>query len=371
MAEIALLLVIKKIGTTVAAETMEYVRPLLANKTELVAALPDNMRLIQNDLELIQAFLKDISTRGFTDRVTYTWIGQTQRLAYDMEDIVDQFFYIVADHHQEGSWWDYVRKSVKIPRSLFRLDDIATALNRINVQLTQLKGNKDWTKPIASASDDSVATNDSQQQPYLPGHNYSISDDELVGFDKNRETLRKSINLEECSQLQIIAVWGMGGIGKSTLVSSFFRNHASNFECHAWVSVSQSYKLDDIWRNMLKGIYCKENKEFDAEKMSSAEMQVELKEILETKRYLIILDDVWTPSDLFKIKEVLADKGNGSRVIITTRIEKVASIAHDGCKIKVELLGKEDIHGIYFAGRLFRELKITSAQTCYKSMVNP
>uniref|UniRef100_A0ACD6ARG0 Uncharacterized protein n=1 Tax=Avena sativa TaxID=4498 RepID=A0ACD6ARG0_AVESA len=259
-----------------------------------------------------------------------------------MEDIVDQFIYIVADHHQEGSWWDYVRKSVKIPQSLFTLDEIATALNIINVQLTQLKGNKDWTKPIAKASDVPAATYDSQQQPYLPGHNYSISDDELVGFDKNRETLRKSMNLEECSQLKIIAVWGMGGIGKSTLVSSFFRNHASNFECHAWVSVSQSYKLDDIWRNMLKGIYCKEKKEFDAEKLSSAEMQVELKEILETMRYLIILDDVWTPYDLFKIKEVLADKGNGSRVIITTRIEEVASIAHDGCKIKVELLGKAD-----------------------------
>lgn len=99
----------------------------------------------------------------------------------------------------------------------------------------------------------------------------------------------ESLNLEECPHLQIIALWGMGGIGKSTLVSNVHRNEASNFECHAWVSVSQSYKLDDIWRRMLKEIYSKDKKEFDVEKMTCAELQDELKEILKTKRYLIIL----------------------------------------------------------------------------------
>jgi len=107
MAEIALLLVIKKIGILLVAESVKYVE----KKAGLVAALPQNMRLIQNDLELMQAFLKDISTKGCTDRVTETWIGQARRMAYDMEDIVDQFIYVVGGHHQEGSWWGYVKKN--------------------------------------------------------------------------------------------------------------------------------------------------------------------------------------------------------------------------------------------------------------------
>ncbi|KAM3372939.1 hypothetical protein ACQJBY_019723 [Aegilops geniculata] len=338
MAEAALLLVTTKIGIAVAKGTLSYTG--LAKKAGYVAELPCNMRVIKNDLELIRAFLKDIGRKGWTDQVPEIWIGQARSLAYEMEDIVDQFIYVVGKHHYKASWWGYVKKIVKKPKSLLTLDEIAAALNMINRELIQLKQNRDWFQPITGVSEVPATTYDIQHQLYLPGHDYSVSVDDLVGFDKNREAFVKSLNLGNCSGLQITAVWGMGGIGKSTLVNHVFE--ASNFECKAWVSVSRSYKLDDIWRSMLKGINSKDEKQFDAEKMSSAELTVKLKEILETKRYLIVLDDVWTAKDFFKIKQVLVDTGKGSRVIITTRTEEVASVAHDGCKIKVEPLKKGD-----------------------------
>ncbi|KAM3372938.1 hypothetical protein ACQJBY_019722 [Aegilops geniculata] len=334
MAEAALLLVTTKIGIAVAAETLHYTRS--------VAKLSENMTLIRNDLELIRAFLKEIGKKASTDGVTETWIGQVRRMAYDMEDVVDQFMYVVGKHHQKGSWWISVKKIVKKPQYLFTLGEIATSLKKINRALTHLKQNRDWTQPIGSVGDVFATNYDSQQQLYLPGHDYSISDDELVGFDKNRKILMESLNLENLENLQIIALWGMGGIGKSTLVSNVFRNEASNFECHAWVSVSQLYKLDDIWRRMLKQIYSKDKKEFDAEKMTCGELRDELKELLKTRQYLIILDDVWTPEDFRKIKEVLVDAKMGSRIIMTTRSEEVALIAHDGCRINVEPLEEED-----------------------------
>ncbi|KAF7013322.1 hypothetical protein CFC21_027408 [Triticum aestivum] len=334
MAEAALLLVTTKIGIAVGVEMLHYARS--------VAKLSENMTLIRNDQELIRAFLKEIGRKASTDGVTETWTGQVRRLAYDMEDIVDQFVYIVGKQHQKGSWWSSVKKILKKPQYLFTLGEIATGLEKINRALTHLKENRDWIQPITGVGDIFATNYDSQQQLYLPGHDYSISDDELVGFDKNRKLLMGSLNLENCLNLQIIALWGMGGIGKSTLVSNVFRYEASNFECRVWVSVSQSYKLDDIWRRMLKEIYPKDKKEFDAEKMTCAELQDELKAILKTKRYLIILDDIWTAEDFRKITEVLVDAKMGSRIIMTTRSEEVASIAPDGCRIKVVPLEEED-----------------------------
>ena len=58
MADIAVLLVVRKIGLAVAAETLKYARPLLAKKPEYIEALPNEMRLIRNELELVHAFLK-------------------------------------------------------------------------------------------------------------------------------------------------------------------------------------------------------------------------------------------------------------------------------------------------------------------------
>ncbi|KAK1596776.1 hypothetical protein QYE76_027241 [Lolium multiflorum] len=346
MAEAALLLVISKIGIAVAAETLKYARPLLAKKSKLVAALPDDMRLIKNDLELIHAYLKDIGRRGRTDGITETWIGQARKLAFDMEDIVDQFIYVVGKHHQEGSWWGHVKKIAQKPRYLFTLDEIANKLHRINRELTQLKQNRDWTQnnqslPIAGVSDDIPAADYDSQ--YTPGQDYSIPDDELVGFDKNKKTLIKLLSFKDGSPLRMIALWGMGGIGKSTLVKSVYKKEKDKFECHAWVSVSQSYKLDDIWRDMLKGI----SPTFDAQKLSTEQLQGELKKILGEKRYLIILDDVWKAADLFQIKTVLAHNTLGSRVIITTRFDVVASIADDGCKMKVEALDRQDAWSLF------------------------
>ena len=65
MAEAALLLVTTKIGIAVAAETLHYARPLLTKKAGSVAELPANMTLIRNDLEVIQAFLKNTGNKDY------------------------------------------------------------------------------------------------------------------------------------------------------------------------------------------------------------------------------------------------------------------------------------------------------------------
>ncbi|CAD6246528.1 unnamed protein product [Miscanthus lutarioriparius] len=339
MAEIAVLLVLKKIAIALAGETLSFAKPLLAKKSELVAALPDDMKLISNELELIRAFLKEIGRKGWKSEVIETWIGQVRRLAYDMEDNVDHFIYVVGKHNEIGSWWDYMKKIAKKPQRLFSLDEIAGEIKRIKQELKQLSESRDrWTKPLDGGTDIPAGSYKTEKEIYLPGHDYSISDEELVGIDKNKQTLISSLTFEDPS-LRIIAVWGMGGIGKSTLVNNVYKNEGSNFDCRAWVSISQSYELEDIWKKMLTDLV---GKEFDPGTMDSAELRVKLINSLDKKRYLIILDDVWMADVLFRIKEVLVDNGLGSRVIITTRIEEVASIAEDSCKIKVEPLGVHD-----------------------------
>ncbi|TVU09967.1 hypothetical protein EJB05_43466, partial [Eragrostis curvula] len=342
MVEVAVLLVIKKIGIAMACETLKLAKPLLGKNSESQMALPINMKLIKDELELINAFLKEIGMKDCNGEVVETWIRQVRRVAYDMEDIVDQFMYVVGEHQQKDSWY-CVKKFFKKQPSLFSINEIAIKADIINKELMELsKRIFRWTQPISGLNYVPATIYDCEPL-YQPGLDHSINDDELVGIEKNREILIHCLHLEDRS-LRIIAVWGMGGLGKSTLANNVYKNEAlvSNFSCHAWISVSQSYTINDIWRNMLQEIHGNDNRAFDAASMDSAELRVELKKIVDNRRYLIILDDVWTAEVLFQIREVLVDNGLGSRVIITTRIEEVASVAEEGCKIKVEPLNEYD-----------------------------
>ncbi|CAL4947742.1 unnamed protein product [Urochloa decumbens] len=288
MAKTVILHVIMKIGTALAGETITFAKPLLAKKSKLVVALPRNMKLIKNELELIHAFLKGIDRKGAKNEVIEAWIVQVRKLAYEMEDAVDQFVYVVGEHSPKGTW-DYFKRIGKKPSALFSLDGIASKVKRINQDLKHLSEIVDrWTKPLDSGIEIPPASYETEHV-YLPGpgHDYLIEDHELVGTDKNKRTLIGSLRSEDQS-VRIIAVWGMGGVGKSTLVNSVHRTEAFRFDFRLWVSISQSYKLDDI------------------------------------------------------LREVLVDNGLGSRIIVTTRMEEVASIADEDYKIKVEPLGDHD-----------------------------
>lgn len=306
MAEIAVLLVLKKIAIALAGETLSFAKPLLAKKSESVAALPDDMKLISNELELIRAFLKEIGRKGWKSEVIETWIGQVRRLAYDMEDTVDHFIYVVGTHDQMGSCWDYMKKIAKKPRRLVSLDEIASEIKKIKQELKQLSESRDrWTKPLDGGSGIPAGSYETEKEMYLPGHDYTISDEELAGIDENKQTLISSLKFEDPS-LRIIAVWGMGGVGKSTLVNNVYKNEGSNFDCRAWVSISQSYRLEDIWKKMLTDLIGKDKIEFDLGTMDSAELREQLTKTLDKRQYLIILDDVWMANVFFlKLKKFL------------------------------------------------------------------
>lgn len=53
----------------------------------------------------------------------------------------------------------------------------------------------------------------------------------------------------------------------------------------------------------------------------------DIREHLKEKRYLIVVDDLWDQSVWNVISRAFPDESNGSRVIVTTRVEGVAGPA--------------------------------------------
>ncbi|XP_041018012.1 disease resistance protein RPP13-like, partial [Juglans microcarpa x Juglans regia] len=140
-------------------------------------------------------------------------------------------------------------------------------------------------------------------------------------------TLLKQL-IEGNSKLDVISITGMGGLGKSTLAREIYNNDAikSRFNCRVWMSVSQNLRTRELLLLILK---CQIPKSDDLirslEDMSRDELKKKLLEYLRGKRYLIVMDDVWITEIWDEIRSAFPDDFNGSRILITSRLQEVAS----------------------------------------------
>ncbi|KAL7235040.1 hypothetical protein ACSBR1_018508 [Camellia fascicularis] len=121
----------------------------------------------------------------------------------------------------------------------------------------------------------------------------------------------------------------MGGSGKTTLATKVYNNQTfkKHFHCYAWITVSQTYVVDDLLRSMIKKFYpaTKEAVPLDLSSKSHKELLEMISNYLKSKRYVIVLDDVWSNNIWQDISVSLPDEEKRSRVILTTRMEDVAS----------------------------------------------
>ncbi|KAL0440949.1 UNVERIFIED_CONTAM: putative disease resistance RPP13-like protein 3 [Sesamum radiatum] len=141
----------------------------------------------------------------------------------------------------------------------------------------------------------------------------------MVGFDEYLLRILDELTRDD-SDLLILPIVGMGGIGKTTLARNTF-DHLSiveHFDTRLWSTVSQEYSEKEILLGLL-------NIKIDHERGETVgELGQNLYQKLFGRRYLIVLDDVWSTNVWDGLKAFFPNNRNGSRVLVTTRLLNVA-----------------------------------------------
>ena len=126
--------------------------------------------------------------------------------------------------------------------------------------------------------------------------------------------------------LSVYPIVGMGGLGKTTLVKQVFNDHrvCNHFDLTIWVCVSDDFNTKTILESIIE---CCTGQNPNLKTLEAVRKKVE--EVLQSKRYLLVLDDVWN-EDQEKWKQLkgklhCARAAKGATILVTTRLEEVAS----------------------------------------------
>eukprot|EP01018_Ginkgo_biloba_P036656 Gb_17905 [translate_table: standard] len=143
-------------------------------------------------------------------------------------------------------------------------------------------------------------------------------------MDKVEDLLRANPN---DNSGRTLGIWGMGGIGKTTLCKAVFNDIKSRFNASCFVSDVRERKKESkeelmkLQTQILKGLL---KNEFEVNSVDEGKMI--MRECLGSKRALLILDDV---DNRKQLEALHVDRcfGGGSRVIITTRDKHILNLA--------------------------------------------
>ncbi|RVX18684.1 Disease resistance protein [Vitis vinifera] len=143
-------------------------------------------------------------------------------------------------------------------------------------------------------------------------------------FESRASTVNKVMDALRDDEINKIGVWGMGGVGKTTLVkqASQLAEDEKLFTTRVYIDVSwtrDSEKLQDGIAKIQQKIADMLGLEFKGKDESTR--AVELKQRLQKEKILIILDDIWKEVSLEEVGIPSKDDQKGCKIVLASRNE--------------------------------------------------
>ncbi|XP_057763765.1 putative late blight resistance protein homolog R1B-16 [Salvia miltiorrhiza] len=156
----------------------------------------------------------------------------------------------------------------------------------------------------------------------------------MVGADDVKLQMMDKLTSDRL-HLQIIHIVGMGGSGKTTLARTVYEERLikDHFDICAWATISQEYIIKEIFAGLLRQL----NIEVD-DILSEDELGEKLYKHLYGRRYLIIMDDMWSIHSWDRVRNYFPDNKNRSRIVVTTRLSDLASKLPNSDSLGMKLL---------------------------------
>ncbi|KAG5225215.1 disease resistance protein [Salix suchowensis] len=305
-------------------ETLNRVISITAEGIRLAWGLEGHLQRLKNSLTMIQAKLQDAASRPVTDRSVKLWLERLQDVAYDAEDVLDEFAYeILRKDQKKGKVRDFFslhnpvafrlsmgRKVKKIKEALdeIREDAVGSGLGLIFLQ------HEDRAQEVCLDLD-------RETDSFLDSSEVVGREDDVSIVTDRLATLTKQ------HVLSVVPIVGMAGLGKTTVAKKVCEvvRERKHFDVTLWVCVSNDFSKRRILGEMLQKI------DESTGGLTNLDAILEkLQQKMKNKTFFLVLDDVWNEDhgkwDGLKEQLLKISSEKGNAVVVTTRITEIATM---------------------------------------------
>ncbi|MFS7909241.1 putative virus X resistance protein-like, coiled-coil [Helianthus anomalus] len=319
----------------------------------LLRGLEDDISSLKDDFEQIQAVLRDAEEKRVKNNAVEAWLKRLRSASLEAENVLDEIStesLLQSLHKQrvqyrvKAFFSSNHNKYMTRVRIAHKVKDIRSKLDVINSE--RLKLDLTPSAPTSHVDDTEVVGQMPDRETSSVIHDTSV----IMGRNEEMDMVigdicNKDIGKHENGEVRVYGIWGMGGLGKTTLAQLVYNHEMVNqyFGLKCWVYVSENFQVKEIMRKIIELI---DNCVCTVTQLEM--LQESLRDKLRGKKFLIVLDDVWVEENekakWEELSKTLSCGAGESIVVMTTRSQtttrmmaKVPDLQH-----KLGCLSKED-----------------------------